>query len=54
MDVPGSSSCLATLQELVLLDEDPCHRSRCDQWASRVAFCASANVRMDLPKLARS
>lgn len=41
MDVSGSS-CLAALQESVLSDEDPCHRSRCGRWA---------NMQMSLPEL---
>ncbi|MBF2021508.1 MAG: hypothetical protein IGR93_15750 [Hydrococcus sp. C42_A2020_068] len=33
MDVPGSSSDIATSQEPVLSDDDSCHRSSCGQWA---------------------
>jgi hypothetical protein len=33
MDVPGSSSYIATSQEPVPLDEDPCHSFGCGQWA---------------------
>jgi len=32
MDVPGSSSCIATLQESVPSDEDPFQSSCCGQW----------------------
>jgi hypothetical protein len=35
MEIPGSSSCLTTLQESVLLDEDPDYsNSRSQQWIS--------------------
>lgn len=42
MDVPGSSSYIATSQEPVLSDEDSCHRFCCGQWAS---------MQMNLPSL---